>query len=410
MDDRPPESINYYESYFMDSFVGEFSGEVKDDKLDQQINEMNWCDEQKIENALEFGFDSFGPESLLFQTNGDNLITNQVKKLETIKESSEKSELRNDAGEEQVNRSDNDEDEPTVKKVKKSITSLDELSEHLIANHVDYDDLVSLSVSEPQLKQKLDSCFDKNKIRNCYDIAGEPKSILAFDRSLSGDEQHEYEFDNKQFNDHLHNHLDGQFDNHIMNTSDKQHNKSTDSRVEEFRLNDEHRSTDNLEDGFNSLIENAQFKQSINNGLKNDSNEIEQTSDLNADVGSDNSTAEITDQTVNSSNTDANNTANSNSSNTIINSSIEERTLTGDSFKRQSTLTKSQRRRISPKFKFEEMPSTSDDVISNDNDVDDILDQLVKQQDQLNNVPLKDNQPLNNVEIGNENSQPEGNV
>jgi len=344
---RAPESINYYESYFLDSYVGEFNGEVANDKLDQQqIDEINWCDEEKIENALEFGFDSFGPESILFQTtNSDNSLTNQAKKLQTIKETN---------------------DETSAKRVKKSSTeSADYLNQQLnqINQSEDYDNLISLSVAEPQLKQKLDKCFDVNKIKNGYDIS---KSILAFDQSLSDEENDEPNYvssDQQQLS--------------------QQPNKSTDSQVEVFRLNDEE-ADENDDENFNSFIENTQFKSVSMDNSNSENNPtiiIDNEDDEQSNVISGKSGSDTT-----------------NSTNTITNLSIEDEQQTDNNdddnnFKRQTTLTKSQRRRIQPKYKFEEMPSNSDDTNSVSSiGTDDLLGQIAKEQqiDQLKNVLLNE--------------------
>ena len=403
---KSPDSINYYESYYYDSFVGDFSGEVKDDKLsDQQINEMNWCDEQKIENALEFNFDSFGPESMLFPANAcdnNSIITNQVKKLDTIKESKDEA-IRNELQRQESSNYRSSKDEKVNKfidneTVRRSISSLNELSDHLIANNNDYDDLVSLSVAEPQLKQKLDTCFDSDRIRNGYELHAEPRSILAYDKSIL----HHYD-------------------------------KSSVSQLEVF-VNADH-STDRLdEDNFNSFIENDHsiidnsFKVEQEDSFKE--NSIYYDSDLNeqeksttsddqrlANANNNDEISSINDRLNNDSTND--DTATTDTSNTLTNQtnlSVEDdkQTLTEDSFKRQSTLTKSQRKRVLPKYKFEEMPSTFDDTNLILNNNVDLLNQLAKQQsseNQFKSVPLNDNNYLSsliNQENGDKNNLPEG--
>lgn len=128
-----PPSLCYYESYFDDSYVGEFSGDVDadncvdDDKIEPDLH--NWCDESSLNNSiLEFGFDSFGPESLLFTGNVPDQNAN------------ENVSAANDA--------DNE--------------------------------LLSLSVTEPQLRDKVNACFDQSKIRTTYELSV-PEPVLATD-------------------------------------------------------------------------------------------------------------------------------------------------------------------------------------------------------------------------------------
>lgn len=364
---KAPDSINYYESYIMDSYVGDFNGEVANDKLlDQKINELNWEDEQKIENALEFGFDSFGPESILFpQTNGDSL-TNQVKKMETIKESSEK-----------INSNLNKDE---VCKDKKSMSNESNYS-ITNSNNEDYGDLVSLSITEPQLKRKLDNCFDAERIRDGYSATAEPKSILALDRQFSN--------------------VNRSFDENEDQSAN--HNQSTSSSKEEF-VNERYHLND--EENFNSLIESANLK-SLDNSIRIDCSSLktdyeDQESTLK-DEEKDNvfNLNEISNLAKDSKDCNNDNEASaSDSSKTVTNLSGEdENTLTGDSFKRQTTLTKSQRRRISPKIrKFEEVPSTLDDtnlILNNDQFLSQIEDneQEKDQFKELKDLSLNENLP-----------------
>lgn len=64
------QSINYYESYFDDSYVGDFTGEVPSDaKLDSDEVEQDWPNVSEINSTsgvIEFTYDSFGPESIVF--------------------------------------------------------------------------------------------------------------------------------------------------------------------------------------------------------------------------------------------------------------------------------------------------------------------------------------------------------
>ncbi|RWS15582.1 protein prune 2-like isoform X2, partial [Dinothrombium tinctorium] len=117
----PVESINYYESYFMDSFVGEFSGEVDVEKV--KDSEDIWCNDSSMDGFnSELSFDSFGPESLIFSSH-----------LENVNESSE----------------------PVP---------------NGIQNFSNDSDLQSLSVTEPQLGDKVRLCFDESKIKTGYEL------------------------------------------------------------------------------------------------------------------------------------------------------------------------------------------------------------------------------------------------
>lgn len=64
------DSINLYGSYIPDSYVGDFSGEVNPELVenaDLQPEGNSWQEETKgLDGVLEFSFDSFGPESMLF--------------------------------------------------------------------------------------------------------------------------------------------------------------------------------------------------------------------------------------------------------------------------------------------------------------------------------------------------------
>lgn len=78
-----PASATYYESYFDDSYIGDFTGEVDADALNHDPNDA--CDphhylwnnsdpELSHPSLLEFGFDSFGPESIVFRNGLDESI------------------------------------------------------------------------------------------------------------------------------------------------------------------------------------------------------------------------------------------------------------------------------------------------------------------------------------------------
>lgn len=70
------QSINYYESYFDDSYIGEFTGEVPSDaKLDTDEVEQDWPNVSEINSTsgvIEFAYDSFGPESIVFQNDSED--------------------------------------------------------------------------------------------------------------------------------------------------------------------------------------------------------------------------------------------------------------------------------------------------------------------------------------------------
>ncbi|KAI1301614.1 Protein prune -like protein 2 [Halotydeus destructor] len=115
-----PASLCYYESYFDDSYVGEFTGDGENSEAEESndVAVQNWCDNSSLSNSLlEFGFDSFGPESLIF----NNAESQQLEAVFPTPE-------------------------------------------------VEEADLMSLSVTEPQLKRKVEACFDQSKIKNSYEL------------------------------------------------------------------------------------------------------------------------------------------------------------------------------------------------------------------------------------------------
>lgn len=196
-----PDSMNYYESYFEDSFVGELSAEAdSQEKLSSEnINEITWQDEEKINNALEFGFDSFGPESILFQGvghSGDSGGISSPKKV--VEDHPQEEEQRSTQSrppikerqsvirrKEQQQAQAKQEEEEERQKEEKS----DKKNEIQPANLNSLSDFefVSLSISEPQLKQKLDDCFDEDKIKNSYEISDSnqipPPSIVFIEKT-----------------------------------------------------------------------------------------------------------------------------------------------------------------------------------------------------------------------------------
>lgn len=395
----------------MDSFTGDFIGGVSNDEL---IDEMNWRDEQKIESALEFGFDSFGPESILFPqtTNGDNLMVNQMKKLETIKESNEKS------SETFVKGSTDEDNEITVDKVRESISSLSELSDHLIANNSDYEDLVSLSVAEPQLKQKLDTCFDSDRIRNGYEIHAEPKSILAFDKDYRQSDRSLEQNSDKCEDDHQNNHEISQNSNleRFVDAEPPALNETLDS----FMDNEYHSIINNSFKDQNTEEDKEQVDKSIENkdgGQLTGEKENENNESTNEPINELNGIESNDESTKNLSNTSDSititNLSVENDKKTLTEEDIKNTSSEGDAFKRQTTLTKSQRKRLSPKYKFEEVPSTLDDPTLVSTNVD-ILDEITKQQDQqssqdqFKSVPLNDNHLSNPIYPNVDKNQPEG--
>lgn len=65
------QSINLYESYFDDSYIGDFTGEVPPDaQLDsEEADCQDWPNVTEINSTsgvVEFAYDSFGPESIVF--------------------------------------------------------------------------------------------------------------------------------------------------------------------------------------------------------------------------------------------------------------------------------------------------------------------------------------------------------
>lgn len=76
------QSINYYESYFDDSYIGEFTGEVPSDaKLDSDEVEQDWPNESEINSTsgvIEFAYDSFGPESIVFPNGSEDAVVESI--------------------------------------------------------------------------------------------------------------------------------------------------------------------------------------------------------------------------------------------------------------------------------------------------------------------------------------------
>lgn len=69
-----------YGSYIDDSYVGDFSGDCNPELVDSALAQPEgnfWSDESKdLDRVLEFSFDSFGPESMLFPTRNSGEMAN----------------------------------------------------------------------------------------------------------------------------------------------------------------------------------------------------------------------------------------------------------------------------------------------------------------------------------------------
>ena len=168
---QQPPSINFYESYFDDSYIGDFTGEVdetrlQDESVVQDLTEVqrDWCSDPDLINPslLEFTYDSFGPESIVFTGNNSSVNNSNNDNVHRDRRSSnhsnesvlpmKESEVRIKTGNQDINKSRSSSF--------KASSSVDD-SEAL---------LMSLSISEPQLSQKLSNCFDNQKIVNGYGI------------------------------------------------------------------------------------------------------------------------------------------------------------------------------------------------------------------------------------------------
>ena len=82
-----PESI--YGSYIEDSFVGELVGDYQNiDSVDNEGNDLdnNWGLNNGINNEIEFDFDSFGPESIIYTGNDQLEDQNRLKHKQSISE------------------------------------------------------------------------------------------------------------------------------------------------------------------------------------------------------------------------------------------------------------------------------------------------------------------------------------
>ena len=128
------ESINVYESYIDDSYVGEFTGGFDPSLIEEGRNDDTfWQNDDKL---LEFSFDSFGPESMLFGKAND--VSEGAIQADLSTENNETTETESD--------------------------------------------FVSLSVVEPQLKGKVDSCFDESKIKTNYELTADEPCVNKEDK------------------------------------------------------------------------------------------------------------------------------------------------------------------------------------------------------------------------------------
>lgn len=186
----PPESINYYESYFEDSFVGDFSGQVDEAQLGEkeldQMHDLAWQDDDKMNNALEFGFDSFGPESILFHGLSDRNSNDAAspKKLDA----GQAAQDANDKPKEEAESSAANGIGPRAESEGEQTAEASGRTQMINVSSLPDFELVSLSIVEPQLKAKLNSCFDEDKIKNGYEIADNhapPPSILFVEKRQS---------------------------------------------------------------------------------------------------------------------------------------------------------------------------------------------------------------------------------
>lgn len=167
---QQPPSINLYESYFDDSYVGDFTGDVDDTLLEQQFQNLSdvqsrWCTDPDLNpSLLEFTYDSFGPESIVFApgplentaatTLSDNSLSQFHSPQPTLSHQSEKD----------CNPLEPRQPRPYVSTLSQDPSVEDQESL-----------LMSLSISEPQLRDKLNKCFDNRRISNGYGIALVPE-------------------------------------------------------------------------------------------------------------------------------------------------------------------------------------------------------------------------------------------
>lgn len=186
---QQPPSINLYESYFDDSYVGDFSGEVDEDRLQDCEADVltdvqrNWCSDPDLINPslFEFTYDSFGPESIVF----NNQLSNNEDHINEGHRRKESDEIR-----------------PSEQDIKTTTANNQASVSHLHPLSTSVDDsealLMSLSITEPQLRQKLNNCFDNHKIANGYGITSFVKEE---------DEEQDYDNHGKHSNHELNHHI-----------------------------------------------------------------------------------------------------------------------------------------------------------------------------------------------------------
>lgn len=222
-----PTSINYYESYFDDSYVGDFSGEVE--LPNNQLTHSNsgqhcivdpstllWCSDPDLNpSLLEFTYDSFGPESIVFNNSTASTASNSTGRsrnnstsasgsgsctsgsgsaslpadssppVDGLKVTSHSLSQGSSSCTQGFSTLRNNSFLPTTNTISRSRSnsanchsdsdfaipySADAVA--AIASESEADDtlLMSLSITEPQLKEKLSNCFDNKKISLGYDI------------------------------------------------------------------------------------------------------------------------------------------------------------------------------------------------------------------------------------------------
>jgi hypothetical protein len=217
---QQPPSINFYESYFDDSYVGDFTGEVDPDRLqDERVQDLTevqrgWCSDPDLVNPslLEFTYDSFGPESIVF----NNQISNNGEL--DHHHSNEGQQHQPNLGKKE----ESEESRPTEQEediVRATTVNQRQLITHLNSStHTSVDDseslLMSLSITEPQLSQKLNNCFDSNKIANGY-------GITSFVREEDEEQLQDYDNHSKQHINQQLNHIPNNINTKVASTTGK---------------------------------------------------------------------------------------------------------------------------------------------------------------------------------------------
>jgi len=323
-----PPSINFYESYFDDSYIGDFTGEVDQSRLhdSETLNNLSevardWCPDPDLNpSLLEFTYDSFGPESIVFTGSAPNSSEEvAVKGSTTI---ARESELR-----------------PSQQQNKRDIINTQSSIVHSVSLDESESLLMSLSITEPQLTQKLTNCFDNRKIATGY-------GITCFLKEEDEDNDREL--------------------NHIQDKSRGSTNKERISVTQDQVVGD---CTLSLEKFKSS--ENGQEVVESNLGVKSDLNlsddkisrrqqeqQLSKTTSTSSVMSPEESTlSSIPSSTSSSSVMSCNSPPLSYSS-----SSASDRDPCSAFTSRNSTLTRSQRKKISPRLNFSQILSVSDDT------------------------------------------------